>query len=334
MRTIDLLDDSFPHGTPRGYADGCRGAACPAVISCKDVHRRYSGDWGFRKLVDAGLSLEEILAKEAADKAAARERARAAAARERQAAEEPTPKPAKRHTPTKAPRKPSRPATPPKPPQATVPRPQVLPVTATEPAPVARALPADDAWVQKARQRADGLSPEEAAVWLRQVDEYAAAAAQHQADLSRWKREHRIHRQALKAALQALDVALTAQGTGLSLGGAIAAAVDQARTAHAAAAAGLEELSARPAPPQKPRLHRTGAAAVGSRQLRPHGTYAARARGCDCPECIEAGKRYHREWIANRRQQQIPLEHHGTAYGWRPREWWGFRQGSRYRRRW
>lgn len=56
MRTIDLLDDSFPHGTPRGYADGCRGAACPAVISCRDVHRRYSGDWGFRKLVDAGLS--------------------------------------------------------------------------------------------------------------------------------------------------------------------------------------------------------------------------------------------------------------------------------------
>jgi len=83
MKTIDIIDDSFPHGTPRGYADGCRSAACPAVISCRDVHRRYSGDWGFRKLVDAGLSLEEILAKEAADKAAARERARAAAARAR-----------------------------------------------------------------------------------------------------------------------------------------------------------------------------------------------------------------------------------------------------------
>lgn len=33
MKTIDIIDDSF-HGTPRGYADGCRGAACPAVISC------------------------------------------------------------------------------------------------------------------------------------------------------------------------------------------------------------------------------------------------------------------------------------------------------------
>ena len=33
MKTIDIIDDSF-HGTPRGYGDGCRGAACPAVISC------------------------------------------------------------------------------------------------------------------------------------------------------------------------------------------------------------------------------------------------------------------------------------------------------------
>ncbi len=79
MRTLDILDDSIPHGTPHGYAEGCRGPACPAVISCRDVHRRYSGDWGFKRLIDAGVSLEEILEREAAERAAARQRRKAAA---------------------------------------------------------------------------------------------------------------------------------------------------------------------------------------------------------------------------------------------------------------
>ena len=54
MSTLDLLDDSFPHGTPDGYRRGCRTAACPALIPCRTVHTRYAGDFSFAKLIDAG----------------------------------------------------------------------------------------------------------------------------------------------------------------------------------------------------------------------------------------------------------------------------------------
>mgnify|MGYP004279473825 FL=1 len=65
----------------------------------------------------------------------------------------------------------------------------------------------------------------------------------------------------------------------------------------------------RPQTPRAPRVSRP-------RQLQPHGTNACRARGCDRPECIEAGREYHRQWMANRKEQSIPAEHHGTAYGY------------------
>ena len=69
MSTLDLLDDSFPHGTPDGYRQGCRSAACPAVIPCRTVHSRYSGDYSFARLIDAGVPLAEILERDAAERA-------------------------------------------------------------------------------------------------------------------------------------------------------------------------------------------------------------------------------------------------------------------------
>lgn len=79
-RTLDLLEDGFPHGTVDGYRAGCRGSRCPALISCRDVRIRSAGDPTFRARLDAGLSLAEILDSERADANQSAERSRAASA--------------------------------------------------------------------------------------------------------------------------------------------------------------------------------------------------------------------------------------------------------------
>jgi hypothetical protein len=56
-----LLTPDFPHGTKAGYDRGCKGGSCPAAIPCRDVRRRYLSDADFRRLIDAGVSLEEIV---------------------------------------------------------------------------------------------------------------------------------------------------------------------------------------------------------------------------------------------------------------------------------
>lgn len=61
-------DDDVPHGTQEGWHAGCRGSSCPSAaqgLSCTTAHRRYAGDYGFRKMVDAGLSPAQIVASEA-----------------------------------------------------------------------------------------------------------------------------------------------------------------------------------------------------------------------------------------------------------------------------
>lgn len=63
-RTLDILE-TIPHGTPAGYRQGCRTAACPAPLACRDVYRRYSGDLSFKRALDAGEPLADILAREA-----------------------------------------------------------------------------------------------------------------------------------------------------------------------------------------------------------------------------------------------------------------------------
>jgi hypothetical protein len=56
-----LLTPDFPHGTKAGYDRGCKGGSCPAAIPCRDVRRRYLSDVDFRRLIDAGVSLDEIV---------------------------------------------------------------------------------------------------------------------------------------------------------------------------------------------------------------------------------------------------------------------------------
>lgn len=122
MRTADLISDTIPHGTPDGHRAGCRTSACPAALPCRDVYRRYAGDYSFRRLLDAGVPLADIVAADdaAREDVAQRDRAANRAARKR-AVQVPAP------APGPAPVRPTR-ATP-----APAPSP-----AATAPAPVAR----------------------------------------------------------------------------------------------------------------------------------------------------------------------------------------------------
>lgn len=59
-----LTDGSHPHGTVAGFQKGCRSAACPAPVSCRTVHTRYQGDYGFRRAIDAGMTPAQIVTAE------------------------------------------------------------------------------------------------------------------------------------------------------------------------------------------------------------------------------------------------------------------------------
>lgn len=77
--TLELLAE-VQHGTVAGYFAGCHGSpiSCGGVVSCATVYTRYSGDWGFRKRIDAGEDAADIYAAELAEVEAVRARDRAA----------------------------------------------------------------------------------------------------------------------------------------------------------------------------------------------------------------------------------------------------------------
>jgi hypothetical protein len=65
--SADILSDpDFPHGSTEGYSRGCKGANCPALIACRDVHFRYAGDYDFRRAVDGGMTPAEVVEREQA----------------------------------------------------------------------------------------------------------------------------------------------------------------------------------------------------------------------------------------------------------------------------
>lgn len=90
MSAVDQLDDTFPHGTLEGYQRGCKGSQCAGLISCRDVYRRYAGDFAFKRAIDAGTPLEEIVRQDQERLDGIRQRDRAAA---RQQAQESSPTP-------------------------------------------------------------------------------------------------------------------------------------------------------------------------------------------------------------------------------------------------
>lgn len=72
-----LYNPDFPHGTLDGYRAGCRAGRCPTAITCRDVKRRYAGDYAFARMIDDGMTVDEIVAAEHAAAEAAREAKRA-----------------------------------------------------------------------------------------------------------------------------------------------------------------------------------------------------------------------------------------------------------------
>lgn len=63
--TADILSDpTYPHSTAEGFTGGCRGSHCPGPVSCRDVHTRYQGDFGFRRAIDAGETAAQIVERE------------------------------------------------------------------------------------------------------------------------------------------------------------------------------------------------------------------------------------------------------------------------------
>lgn len=79
MTSSILHDPTFPHGTPEGLISGCGSSRCPAPIPCRDVHRRFAGDYTFRTRYLAGIPLAEIVEQDAREAEEARVAARAAA---------------------------------------------------------------------------------------------------------------------------------------------------------------------------------------------------------------------------------------------------------------
>jgi hypothetical protein len=64
MTPADIYAEDFPHGTPAGFTQGCRGSKCANHGSewptCKEANLRYQGDYVYRRRVDAGMTLAEL----------------------------------------------------------------------------------------------------------------------------------------------------------------------------------------------------------------------------------------------------------------------------------
>ena len=273
MHTIEIIGDQFPHGTPRGFTEGCRGAACPALISCRDIHTRYAGDWSFKRLIDAGTPIEEIIARENAERDGVRERDRAATRADRHAEARTT-----RTTRARAAqRKPSSTRGRGAPHAATLPTraaPALSPPVAPESA--APRVHPGYAWLSDAETLAAELTVEQVADWRRALDEYRSALDAHVADLAGWAADRRQRRAALRSAKLMLEQTRIALSTGISLDGAISAAADAARAEYDCALAAWEEhaVSAKPEPPARPRRPRPGSA-----RRRPFRSPCARSAG-------------------------------------------------------
>lgn len=302
MSAFDLLDDSFPHGTVDGHRRGCRGATCPAPLACRDVKRRYDGDYGFKRQVDAGVSLVEILRRDAAERDGIEKRDRDAA---RAAAGKP-PVPVRKPKPTDSRRKPA-PA--PRPNPETPPPAPVLD-------PVAEFERDRDDW--RARRRELRAAVREAERAIAEATQRAETAREHltaHAELepvkpSAPKTPIRASRSDTAAAVarlhaqQMTDAAIAAE-LGVTRNYVCTLRKEQGLEVHRAPRA------RRATSPRAPRE-------LKPREVLGHGTNASYARGCRCDDCKAAAREYHRQWMENRRSaaDTIPTGTHGTPYGY------------------
>lgn len=238
MSTLDLFDDSFPHGTPDGYRRGCKTIACPALIPCRTVHTRYSGDYTFARMIDAGMPLSEILEQDAAAKEGIHQRDRAAA-RQQQRAAAPTHRAA------------AKPKTAARPKAAPHPDAHATPAVAPTPIRPLRPHPGHE-WLTRAAADIDSVPEANRAQRQRDLADYRTALDHHVTELEQWRQERADLRRQLAAAAATLRTASIAAGTGLSVNGAIESALQNATTRHQSAVDALTRADQqRPAaPPQ------------------------------------------------------------------------------------
>jgi hypothetical protein len=346
-----LLTPDFPHGTKAGYDRGCKGGSCPAAIPCRDVRRRYLSDADFRRLIDAGVSLEEIVS---IDRAAAETDA---AIEKRRRRGQPDPAPvtvasadaaeARRPTPS---------------PPAVRPETFVKPVadvdeqwgdvghlveqSAPDAVPAADLTPRQReqeevrrrtvaAEGRNARRILDALAPGPRKwavrkVWMaiapdgsthgpfeEQQEALTFVSAQFPApeltSLSPTSDEPEPQRRTRRVWTDADEARARALwGRGLT-DSAIAREMDKDRGALARRLRSLG-LAAN----DGPRLPRPAKVKTPSkpREVQGHGTNASYARGCRCDDCKAAARAYQRDYVARRKAEGVPADRHGTAYGY------------------
>lgn len=279
---LDIFAADFPHGTREGFARGCKSSQCPGEelgLSCRAAAMRYAGDYSFRKRVDAGMSVVEILTLEAEEEAA-RAQTVAAARRAERVAGVVKPVPA---AVTKAKR-----------PTAMTPEQRAAKRVAVQ--------------EQRKAGRAEGLARkrrEQEAMTAQQREERVrvreAKAAERQAMMADRKAERAVVRAAQSAALREERAAMSA------------AQREQARLAKAEARMLANEVK------QAQRAERVALAVPRASKPITHGTNAGYVRGCRCEPCVMGHRTYHREYWARRRaeaQAKIADVYHGTAYGY------------------
>lgn len=333
--TLDLYDPAFPHGTVDGYRSGCRGSQCGALIACRDVYRRYQGDFSFRRLVDAGMTAAEIIARDDAERTAAIERDREAnrAARRAQAADERARlgRQARRrtdHKPVRAPRAahPSRPPVERKQRRTIAPEVARLHAQGMTDTAIAAALGKHPAYVGTIRREL-GLEK----VVRRQARPQETTRPNRRRDIR--PEVSRLHADGMTDSAIADALGVTEQWAGTVRRGLKLPAHRQPRKTRP------EVAPRRDIAPDVQRLYAEGlndieiGAAIGANanwvgivrrrlslppqpaRTAPHGTNACYARGCRQPECVEAHKTYHRDYVKRRRSEGA-REYHGTAYGY------------------
>lgn len=64
MGYIDTVAFIETHGTPQGFAEGCKTHLCPANFACFEVAAFYRSDFNFRTRFDSGMTAEQIFAED------------------------------------------------------------------------------------------------------------------------------------------------------------------------------------------------------------------------------------------------------------------------------
>lgn len=336
-RTLDLLADIALHGTVDGYRAGCTGNHCPSPITCAEVYTRYSGDWGYRKAVNAGGHPAQLILQERENAKAQRvrdieankaERKRAAKAdrdaeRRRKGLHVPQPRVKREPKPKREPR--------PTTAQLHGDRIRALHGEGMSDASIGAILGIPQTTAQYVRkqvlklpanrQTAAGSLIRARAERITELHAQGMTDDQIAADLGStratvWKAREKLAldrnpapRPAGKPSKHLPDVArlhgegLTDKQIGERLGIVKQYAAKLRRDLHLPA-----HHPVRPVAPRKQRVSKP-------REVQPHGTNACWARGCRRDECIEAHRQYHRDYVAGRRAEGA-REYHGTAYGY------------------